>query len=471
DRTRIRTVVTGKEIGDAHLKRPFKEAVKTPLTRRIIEFADLEFKMPTNIKLYNGTTDSEDHLSRFSFAANSRERPMPAAVHDQILNEESMLQRSNGINQDNKEGQRDPRSLRGKVDNRNRLYHGRLGGHEDIIVHGRSQMPELAKRYSDKVPKTMDGMMTRLDDFVRSEEVFASTELQKGEASQTSGRPVVPISRREDQFHRGGYGSDIRRNKGRNTFNPRDGLTPYRVQTPYQAPRDQGFHRSKFWLAHQITKGNIGFRTAFKLAATKADATLTQEGKLRQMGRGNMKGRDAGRDKVINMIRSWPNDRKRKSAERDESWMKAAIMFLPLLMEDSSDGPLFIEAVMEGYLVRRVYVDQGASVEVMFKHCFENISPAIKSRLREIQMDFIGFTGGVVKPLGKIELEVVFEDGGMFRMVMINFTVVRAPSPYNIIFGRTCLKSHRAVSSTIHSMVKFPTPRGSQVRQEANGRA
>ncbi|GKG24423.1 hypothetical protein Tco_0395051, partial [Tanacetum coccineum] len=63
------------------------------------------------------------------------------------------------------------------------------------------------------------------------------------------------------------------------------------------------------------------------------------------------------------MRRSWQDDRKRKSVERDESWMKAPIVFPPLSMEDASDEPLIIEAVMEGYLVRRVYVDQGASVE------------------------------------------------------------------------------------------------------------
>ncbi|GJU00063.1 hypothetical protein Tco_1110401 [Tanacetum coccineum] len=68
--------------------------------------------------------------------------------------------------------------------------------------------------------------------------------------------------------------------------------------------------------------------------------------------------------------------------------------------------------------------------------------------------------GGVVKPLGKIELEVVFGDGGLFRTVMINFTEVRAPSPYNVIFERTGLRALRAVSSTIHSMIKFPTLRG-----------
>ncbi|GKG54529.1 hypothetical protein Tco_0560184, partial [Tanacetum coccineum] len=43
--------------------------------------------------------------------------------------------------------------------------------------------PELAKRYSDKVSKTVDEMMNRLDDFVRLEKAFASTELPIGEAS------------------------------------------------------------------------------------------------------------------------------------------------------------------------------------------------------------------------------------------------------------------------------------------------
>ncbi|GJS37125.1 reverse transcriptase domain-containing protein [Tanacetum coccineum] len=39
DGTRIQVVVTGKEVVYNDLKKPFKEAVKTPLTRRLIEFA------------------------------------------------------------------------------------------------------------------------------------------------------------------------------------------------------------------------------------------------------------------------------------------------------------------------------------------------------------------------------------------------------------------------------------------------
>ncbi|GKB39536.1 hypothetical protein Tco_0884478 [Tanacetum coccineum] len=43
---------------------------------------------------------------------------------------------------------------------------------------------------------------------------------------------------------------------------------------------------------------------------------------------------------------------------------------------------------------------------------------------------------------------------------MMKFTVVRASSPYNIILGCTRMRELRAVSSTVHAMIKFPTPKG-----------
>ncbi|PWA60291.1 hypothetical protein CTI12_AA381680 [Artemisia annua] len=42
----------------------------------------------------------------------------------------------------------------------------------------------------------------------------------------------------------------------------------------------------------------------------------------------------------------------------------------------------------------------------------------------------------------------------------MKFAVVRSPSPYNIILGRSGIKELRAIPSTIHAMMKFPTPRG-----------
>nr|GEX79066.1 ribonuclease H-like domain-containing protein [Tanacetum cinerariifolium] len=71
-----------KEVMDEDLGKPFKEARRTPLICRIIEFAGPEYKMPANIKLYDYTTEPEDHLSRFASAANSGEWPMPVYINE-----------------------------------------------------------------------------------------------------------------------------------------------------------------------------------------------------------------------------------------------------------------------------------------------------------------------------------------------------------------------------------------------------
>ncbi|GJT09493.1 hypothetical protein Tco_0856535 [Tanacetum coccineum] len=326
DRTRVRTVVTGKEIGDADLKKPFKEAVKTTLTQRIIEFADPEFKMSANIKLYDGTTDPEDHLSRFSSAANSKEWPMPVWCR---MFQQTLDGSARGWFENLSRG-----SIDGWVELKQQFttrFSTRRACFKDptkitkIVMKISSFMdahkcPELAKRYSDKVPKTVNEMM-------------AGRLCKKG---------------------RGGYGADRRRNEGKSPFNNRDGLVPYRTQTPYQAPRDQGFHHPRFNLGSltKLPKEILALEPQLNLQLPRPMQLLPKKenqdkycdyhgekgpytndyfqlrrqlemalesGKLnhlikdvRQRGRGSAKGSDAGKDKVINMIRLWPNDRKRK---------------------------------------------------------------------------------------------------------------------------------------------------------------
>ncbi|GJU80627.1 hypothetical protein Tco_1282992, partial [Tanacetum coccineum] len=106
---------------DEDLSKPFKEVLKCPFTRRIIEFSSPGHRMPTNVKIYDGTGDPEDHISRFT----------------------ELIQISSFMSS-----------------------HKRL---------------ELSKHFSDSIPKTVDEMLKRLDDYVRSEEAFRNTKLPKGE--------------------------------------------------------------------------------------------------------------------------------------------------------------------------------------------------------------------------------------------------------------------------------------------------
>ncbi|GJU97837.1 reverse transcriptase domain-containing protein [Tanacetum coccineum] len=165
--------------------------------------------------------------------------------------------------------------------------------------------------------------------------------------------------------------------------------------------------------------------------------------------------------KVINMVGILSyKEKKRKDCEATETWMNTLITFPGVISDDASDEPLIIEAEVEGYLVRRVYVDEGSSVEVMFEHCYENLPAKVRARLRETRTDLVGFAGEVAKPLGKIDLDVCFGNEGLSRKMSIKFLVIRAPSPYNIILGRPGLKALHAIPSTVHSMIRFPTPKG-----------
>nr|GEV88643.1 reverse transcriptase domain-containing protein [Tanacetum cinerariifolium] len=131
--------------------------------------------------------------------------------------------------------------------------------------------------------------------------------------------------------------------------------------------------------------------------------------------RGNNKGRKMRRNnergKVINMVRESGKELKCKSLyPRTEEWMNVLMSFPSIYIDDVPDGPLIIEAKVEGYWEDRA--------------------------------------GGTVRWRG------------LNHRAMMKFIIVRAYSPYNIILGHTGLRELRAISSIVHAMIKFPTPRG-----------
>ncbi|GJS31751.1 hypothetical protein Tco_0492371 [Tanacetum coccineum] len=66
-----------KEKGKEDLQKPYKEVLKSSFTRRIIEFSTPSHRMPTHLKIYDGFTDPDDHVTRFVGVANQGEWQMP----------------------------------------------------------------------------------------------------------------------------------------------------------------------------------------------------------------------------------------------------------------------------------------------------------------------------------------------------------------------------------------------------------
>ncbi|GJX62496.1 hypothetical protein Tco_0295396 [Tanacetum coccineum] len=57
------------------------------------------------------------------------------------------------------------------------------------------------------------------------------------------------------------------------------------------------------------------------------------------------------------------------------------------------DSPIILEALIEGFLVRRIYVDRGSSSEVMYEHCFRNLRTETRAKLKESRTPLVGFSG------------------------------------------------------------------------------
>ena len=83
-----------------------------------------------------------------------------------------------------------------------------------------------------------------------------------------------------------------------------------------------------------------------------------------------------------------------------------------------------------------------------------------KERLIPTNAPLVGFGGSRVFPLGAVTLSVTVGDYPQQITKDVTFLAVDCSSAYNAILGRPTLNSWKAVTSTYHLMIKFPTDYG-----------
>nr|XP_027099014.1 uncharacterized protein LOC113718297 [Coffea arabica] len=120
---------------------------------------------------------------------------------------------------------------------------------------------------------------------------------------------------------------------------------------------------------------------------------------------------------------------------------------------------IVIDIVTNNYRVKKVYVDQGSAVDIMFYRVFKELGLE-DGQLTSVRTPLVGFTGPPINPEGMITLMVTVGQAPKCRTIPVNFVVVKQQSPYNVFLGRPALNALRAIPSTFHLSVKFPTSGG-----------
>ncbi|GJU65215.1 reverse transcriptase domain-containing protein [Tanacetum coccineum] len=143
-----------------------------------------------------------------------------------------------------------------------------------------------------------------------------------------------------------------------------------------------------------------------------------------------------------------------------------AISFPPLGEEDGTEGPMIIEAEMGGHFVHRVYVDGGASSEVLYEHCFVKLRKEIRDQMVQAHHHL---SDSAEETIGTSQIALLVKIGDEVHSTFawMNFMIIRSPSQHNAIIGISGIRKIRAVPSTAHGMLKFPVEDGTVTLQSS----
>nr|GEZ22735.1 reverse transcriptase domain-containing protein [Tanacetum cinerariifolium] len=423
------------------LSQPWVCEETDPFTPRICYFDFPKTRMPSHIKTYDGSEDPKDHLKIFQAAAKTKRWTMPTWCHmfnstltgnarvwfDDLPKEsidsyddlrkaflENCLQQKKCIkdpveihNIKQRNGESTEEFVR-----RYKLECRDVKGAPKCMkisgfMHGITN-PELIKRLHDKIPKSMDEMMS--------------------EAGQ------------KQNFKRGNFCNEQRMERKQDRFT-------LLTKTPREIlALDKGKFKPPPPMTTPVEKRMPASFVSF--IGRKDQAKIAK------------KGETSGKDKplAVLMVQTWQKIARQRITQT--FFLESVISFPTLGEKDGTKGPMIIEADMGGHCVHRIYVDGGSSSEILYEHCFSKFRPEIKNQLILANTPLVGFSEEILWPLGQISLLVRVGDDEHSTSAWMNFIVVRSPSPYNGIIGRLGVRKIRAIPSTSHEMIKFPVAGG-----------
>ena len=123
------------------------------------------------------------------------------------------------------------------------------------------------------------------------------------------------------------------------------------------------------------------------------------------------------------------------------------------------DDAIVITLLVANYTTRRVLVDNESSADILYYPAFQQMRLG-RDLLCPVNSPLVGFGEMKVQPIGTATLPMVVGAYPQQTTKDVNFLVVDCSSSYIAIIGKPTLNSWKAVTSTYHLSVKFPTEYG-----------
>jgi hypothetical protein len=117
---------------------------------------------------------------------------------------------------------------------------------------------------------------------------------------------------------------------------------------------------------------------------------------------------------------------------------------------------MVIEVNIAGWVIRKILVDNGSSVDILFLKSFEKMNLS----QHMLHPPEYPLQGKPIKPVGKISLPVSFRNLDNARTETLTFDVVDMYHPYLAIFGRGFMNKFDAIIRQHFLCMKMPAPKG-----------
>ncbi|GFS29531.1 hypothetical protein Acr_00g0007120 [Actinidia rufa] len=419
----------------ALVRRGVNLGFRTPFSREIEGMDPLEKFIPPRFTLYDGKTDPQSHLTESFVARFIINTKAPRAVG-------SLLTLKKGKNE--------------SIRNYSKRYWETYNEIEECSEEMTVASYKLGLSLGDKLwENLMLDPLTGLRDLMSRVEMFARLEDDIREAKKTEGKSGRGEARR---------GSNQKKERRIQFINHTS-----RSQSQWGATQRGEISAGEFvdnekTRAEEVAKTEDNrrpdrVRREVEEAADAEDEDLSL-GTIHMIGGPNDPSLKNKIRNEIRMIRQMHEvlsvqsvPKKMKAAEVEKECITFSRADLERVQHPHSD-PLVVQLRIGRYDIKRILIDIGSSVEVMYYDLFKQLKLPL-DQLKIARAPLVEFNAQAHWPLGILSLKTRVDS----QKLMTEFVVIDIPSPYNAIMGRDWLHRMKGVASTLHQVIKFLMPR------------